>query len=268
MTTARRHAQTRIVSLAPNVTSILVALGARRQLVGVTRWCKDVAEVGRLPRLGDCWALDVKEVMRLRPTLIIGSVPFKQEVVAKLLKQAVPFLALNPRSLADIDSDIRMLGRMAGHSAVAERIVRTMRRAFADIAKRARLAKAKPRVYCEAWPNPRISSPPWVAELIETAGGRMVLPGGERVTDEAVARARPDVILLAWTATGERARVDKVFKNPVWKDVPAVLNRRVIVIRDELLNTPGPPLIRGAGMLLRAIHPELTERRSAQRASQ
>ena len=36
----------RIVSLAPNVTSILLALGAGRELVAVSRWCKDVAAVG------------------------------------------------------------------------------------------------------------------------------------------------------------------------------------------------------------------------------
>ena len=31
-----------------------------------------------------------------------------------------------------------------------------------------------------------------------------------------------------------------------WKDVPAIRDRRVYVIRDELLNTPGPPLVEGA----------------------
>jgi hypothetical protein len=35
--------------------------------------------------------------------------------------------------------------------------------------------------------------------------------------------------------------------------LPAVNNRRVVVIRDELLNTPGPPLMRGALELGRVI---------------
>jgi ABC-type Fe3+-hydroxamate transport system substrate-binding protein len=35
--------------------------------------------------------------------------------------------------------------------------------------------------------------------------------------------------------------------------VPAVRNGRVVVIRDELLNTPGPPLVDGARELARAI---------------
>jgi len=80
------------------------------------------------------------------------------------------------------------------------------------------------------------------------------LPAGTRVSDEQVAMARPDVIVLAWTAAGDRANPKPSLQNPAWKDVPAVKSRRVVVIRDELLNTPGPPLIQGAEELLRVIH--------------
>jgi iron complex transport system substrate-binding protein len=247
----------RIVSLAPSVTSILVAIGARRQLVAVSRWCKEVADVDGLPELGDCWALDTAPIMKLRPTLIVGSVPFKSETVQKILALPVPFLALNPRSLADIDSDIRALGRLIGASARAERLVLAMRRKFEAVRRAAKRAKSRPRAYAEAWPNPRISSPPWVAELIEMAGGNMIVPGGEKISDEAVARGQPDVIVLAWTATGGKAKPEQALGNPAWQDVPAVRNKRVHVVRDELLNTPGPPLVRGVEELLRAIHPDL-----------
>ena len=35
--------------------------------------------------------------------------------------------------------------------------------------------------------------------------------------------------------------------------MPAVRNGHVVVVQDELLNTPGPPLVRGARELARAI---------------
>lgn len=248
----------RIVSLAPSVTSILVAIGARRQLVAVSRWCRDVADVRGLPELGDCWEMDTAPLMALRPTLIIGSVPFKTETVQKILALPVPFLALNPRTLADVESDIRALGALAGATARASTLILEMRRKFASIRKIAKPAKTRPRVYCEAWPNPRISSPPWVAELVEIAGGEMVVQAGEKVSDADVARARPDVIVLAWTATGGKSKPEQALANLAWQDVPAVRDRRVFAMRDELLNTPGPPLVRGAEELLRILHPELT----------
>lgn len=260
----------RIVSLAPSVTSILVAIGARRQLVAVSRWCKDVADVRGLPELGDCWEMDTAPLMELRPTLIIGSVPFKTETVQKILVLPVPFLALNPRTLADVESDIRALGALAGANARAEALIREMRGKFAGIRKIAKRPKTRPRVYCEAWPNPRISSPPWVAELVEIAGGEMVVQAGGKVSDEDVARARPDVIVLAWTATGGKSKPEQALANPAWQDVPAVREQRVFAVRDELLNTPGPPLVRGAEELLRILHPELTSgvnRREAKKAA-
>jgi iron complex transport system substrate-binding protein len=96
-----------------------------------------------------------------------------------------------------------------------------------------------------------------VGQLVEIAGGRIVPAAGKRVTDDAVARAKPEVIVLAWAATGDQAKPSRALENPAWQDVPAIRNGRVIVVRDELLNTPGPPLMQGAAALLRAIHPEL-----------
>jgi iron complex transport system substrate-binding protein len=256
-----KHGIQRIVSLAPNVTSILLALGAHRELVGVTKWCKDVADVRARPQVGDCWKLDLDEVMKLKPTLLIGSVPFSPETVSRILAQPVRFLAINPRSLADIEKDIRLLGRVVGRPQRAEGLLREMRQGFANLALRAQAFRTqrKPRVYCEAWPNPRISSPPWVTELIELAGGKNIVRAGATVTDEQVALGKPDVIVLAWAATGDRAKREPTLRNPLWKATPAVKTGRVLVIRDELLNTPGPPLLKGAPELFRAIHPQLTQ---------
>ena len=209
--------------------------------------------MGRRPAVGDCWKLDVREVMRLRPTLLIGSVPFAAEAVGKILEQPVAFLALNPRTLADIESDILVLGRVVNRVAAAKRLVRRMRDAFRAVARDARARGLRPRVYCEAWPHPRISSPPWVAELVEIAGGEMVVKAGAKVSDEEVARAKPDIIILAWTAAGDRAKVATALRVAAWRDVPAVRNGRVFVVRDEILNTPGPPLILGVRELRRLI---------------
>jgi iron complex transport system substrate-binding protein len=255
MGTTTLHTRDRIVSLAPSVTSILLELGAGRELVGVSKWCKDVADVGRRAQVGDCWKMDIEEVMRLKPTMLIGSVPFAPDTVAKLLAQPVTFVAINPRSLADIQRDIRILGRMVNRAANAEKLIRKMEQSFGAVAKAARATSAgqRSRVYCEAWPKPRISSPPWVAELVEIAGGKMVVAPGKRVTDEEVAAAKPDIIVLAWAATGNKAKPASALQNPAWQNVPAVKNRRVFVVRDELLNTPGPPLMKGAAELLRII---------------
>ena len=318
---AAQNSAQRIISLAPSVTSILAALGARRQLVAVSKWCKDVADVDGLPELGDCWALagnsssnvagktlssasretagksldntaascktaasekateageiagktgaegganaadeNAAALLALKPTLIIGSVPFKTETVEEILKLPVPFLALNQRSLADVEMDIRTLGLLANAKSRAEALIREMRGTFGRIRKATSRAKSRPRVYCEAWPNPRISSPPWIAELVEICGGKMAVPAGGRVSDDDVTRANPEIIVLAWAAVGGKSKPEQALNNPAWSGVSAIREKKVFAIRDELLNTPGPPLMRGAEELLRVIHPEIAVR--------
>ena len=161
---------TRIVSLAPSATSIVCALGAKKSLVGVTRWCREVAPVDGLPALGDCWRCDPAQVAALRPDLVIGSIPYKAETVHALLGRGLTFLAMTPRSLADITSDILLLGRLLGRERRAKALVRDMEKRMQRIAARARRARRKPRVYIEIWSNPFIVAPRWTEEMVALAG--------------------------------------------------------------------------------------------------
>ena len=257
-----KNEKLRIVSLAPNATSILCALGARSSLVGVTRWCPDVAPVNHLPQFGDCWKLEsVPQILKLKPDLVIGSVPFNTETLGKLLENPLRFLALNPRNLADIESDIRVVAGLIGRSAAVKRVITDMRKKFAVIRSASR-GKQKLRVYCEAWPNPRITSPPWVAEVVQFCGADFVLAPGARVSDDDVAKANPDVIILAWAATGDRAKPAKAYAVEQWRGVPAIRKRRVFILRDELLNTPAPILTRGARELAKILSQCRTPSRS------
>ena len=200
----------------------------------------------------------VADIVTLRPTLVIGSVPFKQETVGKLLEQRFSFLAMKPRTIEDIYADVRLLGGITDRAAQAETLIRKMRSEFAALERAAKKLKRRVRVYCEAWPNPRISSPPWVAEVVTICGGEMVVPAGEKVSDEQVAEARPEVIVLAWAATGDKSQPQQAYKVTAWQNVPAIRNKRVYVIRDEFLNTPGPSLMEGARELRELLCPPKT----------
>ena len=252
---------TRIVSLAPSATSIVCALGARKSLVGVTRWCRDVAPVNGLPLLGDCWRCDPTAVAALKPDLVIGSVPYKGEVVDGLLRRGLTFLAMNPRSLADISSDIRLIGRLLDRERRASALVRDMKKQMQRIAARARRTRRKPRVYVEIWSNPFIVAPRWVEEMVALAGGRFVpVPDSDaarRVNERDVLSARPEIIILAWAACGMRVNAKKVLQRPSWNQLPAVRRRQVFIVSDEAVNTPGPPVIAGLERLARILHPEI-----------
>jgi iron complex transport system substrate-binding protein len=250
-----------IVSLAPSATNILWELGGHANLVAVTKWCKDVVPpeaIAGLPVLDDCWSLDARKLRDFKPDLVIGSVPYRTEVVAAILAEGFRFLAKSPRTLADIYADIRTLAALTAKEDAGGRVIQKMRERIEGVSRRAAQAQKRPRIYCEVWPNPMRSCEPWVAELVEAAGGEFVpSAAGSPVTTEEVIAADPEIIVLAWAATGSRARPDVVAKRPGWENVSAIRENRIHVVRDEWLNTPAPILLRGLEALAAIVQPEI-----------
>lgn len=193
----------------------------------------------------------------LNPDLVIGSVPYRALVIEGILARGLRFLATSPGSLQDIYDDIVLLARIVGKEDEGNLLIESMRAHIETICRQASLAKLRPRVYCEVWPNPLRSSEPWVEEMVEAAGGEFVpKPASRQVSTEELITADPEIILLAWAATHDRARPDVVRKRPGWESIRGVREGKIHLVRDELLNTPGPILLDGLNALAAIIHPE------------
>lgn len=251
----------RVASLAPSVTNILYELGAAEYLVGVTRWCEDVVPqkvLKGLPLVDDCWSGDTEKAAAVKPDLVIAGPPYRAEMVEGILARGRRLLATNPRTLDDIYGDISTLARLVGKEKEGERLAESMRARIESVRKQTASVARRPSVYCEVWSSPLRTCEPWVAELVEAAGGEFVpQPAGRQVSSEEVIAADPEIIVLAWAATGQRARADLVRKRPGWENLPPVRQGRIHVVRDELLNTPAPILLDGLNALAAIIHPEI-----------
>jgi ABC-type Fe3+-hydroxamate transport system substrate-binding protein len=66
-------AYSRIISLKPNVTEILFALGAGPKLVGATTYCNQPEAAKKIPRVADYIRVDPEKALALKPDLIVGS---------------------------------------------------------------------------------------------------------------------------------------------------------------------------------------------------
>lgn len=250
----------RIISLQPSVSIILDRLGCLDALAACTKYCLEAVPALRsrnLPIIHDSWSTKSEELLPVPADLIIASVPYRLESLAAILKSGMPVLALAPHTLADIYSDIQHIARLLDVAAKGEALIAGMQSAIADVRARTESIAIRPLVYCEEWGKPLIHSQPWVAELVEIAGGTFLGTPGATTTPEAVAQSNPDIIIAAWCGAGNRVPLEKLAARPAWTHLPAVLQHRIYCIADELLNTPAPTLIHGLQALARAIHPEI-----------
>ncbi len=251
----------RVVSLQPSVTVTLRDLGLLDRVVACTKYCVDVCpEVadGSCVIVSDSWSAQAEQILAARPDLVIASVPYQLDAVGQILKAGVRFLGLAPRTLADVYTDIGAIAGTMGASDRASAVILEMQRSV-DQARQRTADTAKPRVFCEEWGKPIIASQPWVAEMVEAAGGEFLGQPGKTITAEDIASHQPEVILAAWCGAGDRVPLEKIVEQRGWKNLPAARDRRIFCINDELLNTPATSLIGGLRAIAWALHPERFE---------
>ena len=248
----------RVVSLQPSVTVILRELGRLDLLVACTKYCAAICpEVmeRQITIVSDSWTAQAEQIRQVRPEFVIASVPYQEKSLVEILKVGVPFLALAPKKLADIYSDIAVISRIVGAEDDGKHVMDRMRAQIEEVRQRTK-ELSRPRVFCEEWGKPLIASQPWVAELVESAGGEFVGTPGARIEAAEVERAAPDILIAAWCGAGDRVPLRKIVESRGWQSLPAVTTGRVYCLRDEYLNTPAPTLVRGLHALAAAIHPE------------
>lgn len=248
-----------VVSLQPSITVTLERLGLLDRLVACTKYCVDVAPAvakSGAHIIHDSWTAKADEILAAKPDLVIASVPYQLAAVAEILKSGLRFIGFAPRSLDDVYRDIATI---AGVMNVAERgqaLIRGMQEEIARVRERTDHLQSRPRVFAEEWGKPIIHSQPWVAELVQAAGGEFVGVAGARTDPATIQATNPEVILAAWCGAGDRVPLEKIVRERGWSELSAVRNRRVYCINDELLNTPGPTLIAGLHAISWALHPE------------
>jgi len=252
----------RIVCLQPSATVILAAVGELGRVVACTKYCADVVpEVADSPRiiLADSWTANAEQIVAAQPDLVIAAVPYQESAVSEILRAGARFLGLAPRSLADIYTDIATIAGVVGASARGETLIARMQHEIEGVRIKSG-PYARPRVFCEEWGKPLITSQPWVAELVVAAGGTFVGDPGRQISANEVLGADPEVIIAAWCGAGDRVPLEKIVADRNWQETSAARAGRVFCIRDEFLNTPAPTLLQGLDALAFAIHPELFPR--------
>jgi iron complex transport system substrate-binding protein len=251
----------RIVSLQPSATVVLAAIGQLDRVVACTKYCRDVVpELADHPHviLKDSWSANAEEILAVGPDLVFASVPYQEKAVIEILKSGTRFLGFAPRLLADIYTDVAMIAGVMGVSDRGATAIADMQNRIEDIRSRTS-GLPRPRVFCEEWGKPLISSQAWVAELVAAAGGEFLGVAGKQIASEEVAEMNPDILIAAWCGAGDRVPLEKLIVDRKWQGTRAGQEARVYCIRDEYLNTPAPTLLHGLDALAYAIHPELFE---------
>jgi iron complex transport system substrate-binding protein len=244
----------RVISLAPNVTEILYALGLEDRLVAVTNQCDQPPVARAKPRVGDVATPSLETLLALKPDLVIGTtLGNPREVVRALEQVGIPLYGVDPHSVSDIFVSIRHIAEVMGVPERGEQLAARLEAQLAGVEQRA-VGGPQPRVLFVIWLEPLITvgSDTFLNDVLRRAGAQSVTAGMKeswpRLSLETVIETNPDYLVLPRLPAIE-TRLAEVRRQPAWQ----VVRARVVWL-DEAVLRPGPRIVDAIEDLTRQLH--------------
>ena len=257
----------RIVSLAPNITEILFAIGLGDEIVGVTLDSDYPPAAAEKPKVGTFWQPDIEAVVAARPDLVI-TLGFEQQtnLAERLRRIGYNGLTVNIEKVSDLFEAIERIGATTGRLRQANELISRIRRKLRQLASMVG-AEAKVRVLWVVQREPlRVAGRgTFVNEMIELAGGENAIgPTVHKyppIGSEQVIACNADVIIESAMGREDiENQRDRALQHwSKFKYLPAVANNRVFVIHGDTVSRLGPRLYEGTETIARCLRPHLFE---------
>jgi iron complex transport system substrate-binding protein len=246
----------RVVTIAPSLTEMVLAMGAGGTLVGVSRFDVDKA-VAALPRVGGFVDPSVEAVIALKPDLVLVQPgPGNQRRVERMAELGVPVLLLPLHTVADTLAALRAVGRALGREKEAEALSTRIEATRTRIREAAKKLPTR-RVLLVYGFEPLVVAGPgsFADELLRDAGAVNIAADAGAAypvySVERAVRARPDVVVDAADVDAGKEKIQAL---------PGLSDARWVEVPTLALLQPGPSLGRGLEELFGLLHPGVQSR--------
>ncbi|MBS1913485.1 MAG: cobalamin-binding protein [Bacteroidetes bacterium] len=246
----------RVISLAPNITEMLFAIGAQDLLIGRTTYCDYPPAATRIEPVADMQQLNYEKIIALKPDLLPMTFVGNMKTSYNKLKELGlrPF-ELHDSTIGEVIQGFELLGALVGRAEAGKAVAGRLRNTVDSIRRLARNDSVTVFVVIDRAPLMTVSSG-FIAEMLSTAGGRNIAGGGvtqyPTYSREELLRLDPEVIIVPgpdWHGVS-----DLLNTYPEWHQLRAVRTNRVYVLPPDVIERPGPRIGIGLELLYRALH--------------
>lgn len=245
----------RIITLAPHLAELVFAAGAGDKLVGVSTYSDFPSEAARLPVVANDGKVNVEEVLRLKPDLVLAWQGGNRTADIERLKDfGVRVIVTQAEQIEDVSQLLRAIGALAGTQNIAQ--ARALQFEQQIAALRERYAQRRPvRSFIEIWHAPlmTVNGAHYISSIVALCGGVNVFANTATLT--------PTISREQLYATDIQAVLSLAFKAPqqahaTWASadtLPAVRAGHVYALDPDLLSRMSPRLAQGAAQVCAAL---------------
>lgn len=240
-------AVSRVVSLSPSLSEMVVELGAADLLVGRLEAGEPLPELADVPSVGRYGQLDMERLLSLQPDLLLlwpGSVGVAQREQLRNLN--IPTFTAEPASLDQLADQVEALAIALGRPQRGRELATQLRQRLAQLREQYR-TDVPVRVFYQVWDQPlyTIGGGQIISDALAVCGASNVfdhlkLPAPQ-VGIESVLQRNPEVIIA-----GTQAQLD-AWK--AWPQIDAVKHGRLLLLADKGLERPSGQMLEATARL-------------------
>ncbi len=267
----------RVVSLAPNLTELMFALGAESFLVGRTTFATYPAQAENLPSVGTYYRPNVEAILALNPGIVLATPDGNPKpILESLEKLGIEVIRFNPTNFEELKGTLQTLGSRFGKEKNAAALSAHIDAQLALLEqqcgeKAGSKSHAGAVLLLQLSPPIAASDQSFVGEMPEFAclknriHAETLYPA---LTVEALLALEVDVLLLAGMDTRETtpgSPIPAVRKADAaqladmqalwagWESIPAVRNGQVYFLNPDIFTRPSLRLLDGLFALQKAL---------------
>lgn len=253
-----------IVSLAPDVTETLFAIGAGNKVKGRTQYCNYPTQVSAIKNVGSMTDPSIETVVDINPELIIAATHYKEEVLKKLQTAKIAIVVKDsPNTLEEMYADTLKLGAIVNRNYEARALVSSMKSKVETVKMYTNNVKNKPTAYYVVgtgqYGEYTAGKDTFVAELIRIAGGINVADDvtGWKYSLEKLIDKNPDIIF------GPEWDYETMTTSPNYKGLKAIRNNNFKVVNIDLFSRPSARATdEGLKLLVEMFHKDIAKKLS------
>ena len=244
----------RAVSLAPNLTENIFAVGAGDKLVGVTSYCDYPEEAKEIAKIGDTLNPNMETIIALKPQIVFVSTASQIENFTKTLeRQNIAVFVQDPKNLDGVLKNLEQLGEIFGTTDKSNKLTADLRSKIAAVQAKIKNQPSPKKVFVQIDKESlyTVGKDSFITDIVTRAGGDSAtkdLPTGyPKISKENALSLNPDFIIISESP-------NNVEPNDVFKNSNAVKSGKVFKIKADLLSRPSPRIVDGLELLAADLH--------------
>lgn len=267
----------RVVTLAPNLTEFVYAVGAGDTLVGTMDTSNYPEAATRVPRIGDYQRLDVERILALKPELILVWHHGNQgRELGQLEAAGLRLFYLEPRRIDDVPRALSRVGALLGREAQGRAQAQALQREL-DALRAGHAGAAPVSVFFQVWSQPlmTLNGQHLTSDILALCGGRNVfadLPAlAPQISVESVVAADPEAMFTARESAQEGLAWRRDPQRPafaLWRPftrLTAVRRGWMYSVPGDLITRQGPRIVDGVRAVCAALDEVRLERGTGKR---